>query len=189
MKRICVYCASNAGANPAYAVAARAMGTLLAERGITLVFGGGRVGLMGEVADSALAAGGEVIGVMPQALVQREAAHQGLTQLHIVNSMHERKALLAEMADGFIALPGGIGTLEELFETWTWAQLGVHAKPIGMLDVEHYWESMLRFFDHMGAEGFLRTYTRELLLVDDRAEGLLSRMETYVAPGVRQWLT
>jgi uncharacterized protein (TIGR00730 family) len=188
MQRICVFCASNPGHNPAYMQLAASLGQLLAERGQTVVFGGGRVGLMGALADAALAAGGQVIGVMPHALVQREAAHRGLTALHIVDSMHERKAMLAELSDGFIALPGGIGTLEELFETWTWAHLGVHAKPIGLLDVANYWQSLVHFLDHMGAEGFLRPNTREVLLIDDSAPMLLDRMASYVAPAVTRWV-
>jgi uncharacterized protein (TIGR00730 family) len=188
MKRVCVFCASNPGHNPVYLSLARMLGQTLAERGQTVVFGGGRVGLMGALADAALAAGGEVIGVMPHALVQREAAHRGLTHLHIVDSMHERKAMMSELSDGFIAMPGGIGTLEELFETWTWGHLGVHAKPIGLLDVADYWKSLVQFLDHMGTEGFLRPNTRELLLVDDDAESLLKRMSAYVAPPVTQWV-
>ena len=189
MHRICVFCASNPGSKPEYMELARTLGRLLAQQQITVVFGGGRVGLMGALADAALQAGGEVIGVIPHALVQREAAHRALTQLHIVDSMHERKAMLAELADGFIALPGGIGTLEELFETWTWAQLGVHAKPIGLLDVAGYWESLVQFLDHMGREGFMRPYTRELLLTEDNADRLLVRMREHVAPQVTRWVS
>lgn len=188
MQRICVFCASNPGHNPAYLELARLLGRLIAERGQTVVFGGGRVGLMGALADAALAAGGEVIGVMPHALVQREAAHRGLTQLHIVDSMHERKAMLSELSDGFIAMPGGIGTLEELFEVWTWGHLGVHAKPIGLLDVANYWQSLMEFLDHMGSEGFMRPNTRELLLIDANASRLIERMTSYVAPRVTQWV-
>ena len=188
MHRICVFCASNPGHNPAYLALTRDLGALLAQRGQTLVFGGGRVGLMGALADAALAAGGEVIGVMPHALVQREAAHRGLTRLHIVDSMHERKAMMSELADGFIALPGGIGTLEELFEVWTWGHLGVHAKPIGLLGVAGYWSSLVAFLDHMGQEGFMRPNTRELLLIEHDPANLLERMATYVAPPVTQWV-
>ena len=188
MQRICVFCASNPGHNPAYLELARSLGVLIAERKQALVFGGGRVGLMGALADGALSAGGEVIGVMPHALVQREAAHRELTTLHIVDTMHERKAMLAELSDGFIAMPGGIGTLEELFETWTWGHLGVHAKPLALLDVANYWKSLVLFLDHMGLEGFLRPNTRELLLIDDNASRLLDRMARYVAPSVTQWV-
>lgn len=189
MHRVCVFCASNPGTKPEYMELARSLGRLLASQKVTVVFGGGRVGLMGALADAALQAGGQVIGVMPHALVQREAAHRGLTELHIVDSMHERKAKLAELADGFIALPGGIGTLEELFETWTWAQLGVHAKPIGLLDVAGYWELLVQFLNHTGNEGFMRPYTRELLLTDDDAARLLTRMRAHVAPQVMQWVS
>ncbi|MEP6765747.1 MAG: TIGR00730 family Rossman fold protein [Gemmatimonadaceae bacterium] len=188
MQHICVYCASNPGVRPAYVQAARDLGALIAARGATVVYGGGRVGLMGALADGALQAGGKVIGVMPHALVEREAAHQSLTELHIVNSMHDRKAMLATLADGYIALPGGIGTLEELFETWTWAQLGVHNKPIGMLNVANYWNTMTQFFEQMGNEGFLRSHTRELVLIDDNATNLLQRMEDHVPPTVTQWV-
>lgn len=188
MEHVCVYCASNPGNNPAYIELAQTLGRLLAARGHTVVFGGGRVGLMGALADAALGAGGKVIGVMPHALVQREAAHRGLTELHIVDSMHERKAMLAQLADGFIALPGGIGTLEELFETWTWGHLGVHNKPIGLLDVAGYWHSLVEFLDHVGTEGFMRPNTRDLLLNDDDATRLLDRMSAYVAPAVTRWV-
>lgn len=188
MQHICVFCASNPGHNPAYLQLARSLGTLIAQRNQTVVFGGGRVGLMGALADGALSAGGEVIGVMPHALVQREAAHRELTELHIVDTMHERKAMLAELSDGFIAMPGGIGTLEELFETWTWGHLGVHAKPIALLDVAEYWKSLVTFLDHVGEEGFMRPNTRELLLVDDNAARLLDRMTAYAPPPVTQWV-
>ena len=188
MQHICVFCASNPGHNPVYLELARTLGTLIAQRGQSVVFGGGRVGLMGALADAALSAGGEVIGIMPHALVQREAAHHGLTKLHIVDSMHERKAMMSELSDGFIAMPGGIGTLEELFETWTWGHLGVHAKPIALLDTANYWKSLIEFLDHMGQEGFMRPNTRELLLIDDKAPRLLDRMTAYVAPPVTQWV-
>ncbi|MEO7363191.1 MAG: TIGR00730 family Rossman fold protein [Gemmatimonadaceae bacterium] len=188
MQRICVFCASNPGHNAAYLALARSLGALMAERQHTVVFGGGRVGLMGALADGALSAGGEVIGVMPHALVQREAAHRELTKLHIVDTMHERKALMSELSDGFIAMPGGIGTLEELFETWTWGQLGVHAKPMALLDVADYWKSLVMFLDHVGQEGFMRPNTRELLLIDTDATRLLTRMTEFVAPPVTQWV-
>lgn len=168
--------------------AARALGALIATRGSTVVYGGGRVGLMGALADGALQVGGQVIGVMPHGLVEREAAHRGLTELHVVNSMHDRKAMMASLADGYIALPGGIGTLEELFETWTWAQLGVHNKPIGLLNVENYWNTMTQFFEQMGTEGFLRSHTRELVMIDDNATNLLQRMHTCVPPAVTKWI-
>lgn len=168
---------------------ARTVGRQLASAGVSVVFGGGRVGLMGALADGVLERGGKIIGVMPHALVQREAAHHGLSELHIVDSMHERKAMMADLSDGFIALPGGIGTLEELFETWTWAQLGVHTKPLGLLDVADYWKSLVEFLDHMGAEGFMRPYTRELLLIDNDIDQLLQRMRAHSAPQVTRWVS
>jgi uncharacterized protein (TIGR00730 family) len=188
LKRLCVYCASNDGRQPAYLDAARIFGRLLASRGIVVAYGGGRVGLMGALADAALAAGGEVIGVMPHALVQREVAHRGLTSLHVVDSMHERKAMLADMADAFVALPGGIGTLEEFFETWTWAQLGVHRKPVGLLDVHGFWQPLVALVDHMEAEGFLRGSPRESLIVRGDPLVMLDALIAFDPPDVRQWL-
>ncbi len=152
------------------------MGRALVERDLGLVFGGGRVGLMGAVADAVLAAGGEAIGVIPEALVQRELAHQGLTRLHVVGSMHERKALMADLADAFVALPGGFGTLDELAEILTWAQLGIHAKPIGLLDVDAYFAPLLAFFDRAAADGFLRTEHRRLLRLAGDADDLLAAL-------------
>jgi uncharacterized protein (TIGR00730 family) len=186
--RLCVYCASNDGADPAYLDAARRLGRALAERGIHLVYGGGRVGLMGAVADAALDAGGLVTGVMPHALVQREVAHHGLTQLHVVDSMHTRKAMLLDMADAFVALPGGIGTLEEFFETWTWAQLGVHRKPVGLLDVQGFWRPLVSLLDHLGTQGFLRGTPRDWLLVHDDVEPMLDALHAFEPPAVRRWL-
>jgi uncharacterized protein (TIGR00730 family) len=188
MKRICVFCGSNPGASPAYARAAAGMGALLAGRGLTLVYGGGRVGLMGVLADSVLAAGGRVIGVIPNALKDRELGHAGLTELRVVSSMHERKALMAELADGFIALPGGIGTMEEWFEVWTWGQLGIHAKPLGLLDVEGYFDPLHAFLDRMVTEHFLTPAYRAMALVEEDPEVLLDRMAEYVPPQVRKWL-
>lgn len=187
LQRLCVYCASNDGARPGYLAAARALGSLMAQRGLVLVYGGGRTGLMGAVADSALAAGGCVEGVMPHGLVEREVAHQELSALHVVDSMHERKAMMAEMGDAFLALPGGLGTLEELFETWTWAQLGVHNKPVGLLDVDGYWQPLLRMMEHVDREGFLRGAPQEWLVIDDDVERLLQRLEQFQSPSVRPW--
>lgn len=187
IQRVAVYCASNAGVRPEYVECARALGALLAQRGLTVVYGGGRVGLMGALADAALAAGGEVIGVMPHGLVQREVAHHGLTALRVVDSMHERKAMIAELADVFITLPGGVGTLEEFFETWTWAQLGVHRKPIGLLDVSGYWAPLLALLEHVEAEGFLRGNPREWLVVSDDASSMLTELQRFQAPAVRRW--
>jgi uncharacterized protein (TIGR00730 family) len=187
-QRIAVYCASNDGARPVYLEAARTMGTVLAEQGLAVVYGGGRVGLMGALADGAMAAGGEVIGVMPHGLVQREVAHHGLTALHVVDSMHERKSLIAELADGFIAMPGGVGTLEEFFETWTWAQLGVHGKPVGLLDTEGFWGPLERLLDHVEAEGFLRGTPRQWLVREAEPAALLDALRRFEPPVVRRWL-
>jgi len=164
LQSICVFCGSSAGARAEYAAAARAMGELLAQRGIRLVYGGGNVGLMGVLADAALAAGGKVIGVIPQMLVDRELAHRGISELLIVGSMHERKALMAELSDAFIALPGGMGTFEELCEVLTWAQLGIHAKPVGILNAQGYYDALIQLFDRALSEQFLRPEHRRLLL-------------------------
>jgi hypothetical protein len=177
VRRICVFCGASSGRFPAYAAAARSVGTALAGRGIGLVYGGGRVGLMGVVADAALAGGGEVIGVIPQELVDRELAHAGLTELHVVGSLHERKARMAEMADGFIALPGGFGTLDELFEQLTWSQLGLHSKPIGLFDVEDYWRPLIALARHATEEGFVRESDLAAIAVGGDPEGLLDRLE------------
>ena len=177
MQRVCVFCGASSGRLPAYADAARAFGAAAAARGLGVVYGGGRVGLMGAVADAALAAGGEVIGVIPQELVDRELAHGGLTELHVVNSLHERKALMADLADGFVALPGGFGTLDELLEQLTWSQLGLHAKPIGLYDVEDYWRPLIALARHATEEGFVRESDLTLIAVGNDAEGLLDRLE------------
>jgi uncharacterized protein (TIGR00730 family) len=170
------------GANPVYVEAARAMGRLLAQCGLGLVYGGGDVGLMGILADSALAAGGEVIGVIPEALLKLEVGHPDLAELRVVGSMHERKAMMAEMADAFIALPGGIGTLEELFEVWTWGQLGLHTKPLGLLDVGGYFSHLRAYLDHMVAEGFLKERHRAMARISDDPAVLLSLLSAYEAP-------
>jgi uncharacterized protein (TIGR00730 family) len=188
MKRLCVFCGSSPGASPAYLDGARAVGRLLAARGIGLVYGGGRVGLMGAVADSVLAAGGEVIGVIPHGLLVREVGHTGLSDLRVVESMHERKALMADLADGFMALPGGIGTLEEFCEILTWAQLGVHGKPVGLLDLDGYYAPLLALLDHMVAHGFMRTTDRARVLVAPTAEDLLAQFAAYVPPPTKKWL-
>ncbi|MBS7545492.1 TIGR00730 family Rossman fold protein [Ancylobacter oerskovii] len=188
MRRICVFLGSNAGRRAEYAEAAAAVGTTLARQGIGLVYGGASVGLMGILADAALAAGGEVIGVIPRGILEREVAHKGLADLRIVDSMHERKALMAELSDAFVALPGGAGTLEELFEVWTWAQLGSHEKPCAVLDVAGYFERLLGFVDHMVAEGFMRAEHRDMLLVAGDPESLLARLRDYRAPQVAKWI-
>ena len=173
---ICVYCGSRHGTRPEYTAAARALGKAIGERGWQLVYGGGKVGLMGEVADAVLAAGGRVVGVIPESLEKLEVGHTGLTELHVVPTMHVRKQMMAERADAFIALPGGIGTLEELFEVWTWFQLKYHDNPIGLLDTAGYWQSLLGFMDHTVAEGFLSPAMRELVLVGSEPEALLERV-------------
>ena len=182
MERLCVFCGSSLGHDPAYAVAAAQLGRMLAQRGIGLVYGGGRVGLMGVLADAALAAGGEVIGVIPQALLERELGHRGLTELRVVDSMHARKALMGELAGGFIALPGGIGTLEELFEVWSWAQLGLHRKPCGLLDVDGFFARLVGFLDGQVEEGFIHPAYRAMLAVASTPEELLDAFAAYEPP-------
>jgi uncharacterized protein (TIGR00730 family) len=175
--RVVVYCGSRAGLRESYRAAARALGRAIGERGWQLVYGGGRVGLMGEVAEATLAAGGRAVGVITEALMQREVGHSGLHELHIVGTMHQRKQMMAERADLFVALPGGIGTLEELYETWTWRQLGYHARPIGLLNVEGYYDALLEFMDHTVAEGFLAREQRRTLCVGTDPVALLDALE------------
>src|SRR5689334_15271134 len=188
LQRICVYAGSNAGADPAYGRGAEALGRELARRGIGLVYGGGHVGLMGAVADAVLGAGGEAIGIIPEALMRRELGHRGLTELRVVGSMHERKAQMAELADGFVALPGGIGTLEELVEVMTWSQLGIHAKPCGVLDVGGFYAGLQAVLDHMVAEGFLHPGHRAGLLAEREPGLLLDRLAGWEPPDVHKWL-
>ena len=188
MRHVCLYAGSNPGTDPAYADAARELATLLAERGIGVVYGGGKVGLMGVIADAALAAGGEVIGVMPQALIDREIGHPGLTELKVVASMHERKAQMADLADAFVAVPGGIGTLEELIEVYTWSQLGIHEKACGLLNVRGYYDGLVAFLDHAVAAGFLRPQHRAVLSVADDPAALLDALAAYEPPRVAKWL-
>lgn len=188
MKSICVFCGSSTGNDLAYADAAAALGGALAESDITLVYGGGHVGLMGVVADAALEAGGKVIGVMPRALIEREIGHTGLTKLHVVASMHERKALMSELSEGFIALPGGHGTLEEFFEVLTWAQLGEHKKPCGLLNVSGFYEPLLSALDHMTKSGFVSEEHRKLVLVEKTPDPLLQAFETYRPPATAKWI-
>ena len=176
MKRICVFCGSRDGRAPTYRDAARALGTAIAASGIELVYGGGGRGMMGAVADAALAAKGRVIGVIPRDLFQREFLHGGLTELHAVNGMHERKTLMAELSDGFIALPGGIGTMDELFEMWTWTQLGIHAKPSVLLNVDGYYDSLIAFLDEMADAGYLGPGQRAILRSAETAGDALSRL-------------
>ena len=188
LRRICVFCGSSTGRNPSYRRLADQLGRTLAARGLGLVYGGGRVGLMGAVADGALAAGGEVIGVIPQALIDREIGHRGLTELRVVDSMHERKALMTELADGFIALPGGIGTLEELFEVWTWAQLGLHSKPCGLLDSDGFFGPLVGFLDHLVVTGFVQPQYRAMLHTAESPEELLAAFTAYQAPLGARWV-
>ena len=164
------------------------MGRFLATSGRRLVYGGGRTGLMGALAEGALAAGGEVVGIMPRHLVDREVAHTGLSQLHVVGSMHERKALLADLSDGFLAMPGGLGTMEELFEVWTWGQLGLHRKPYGLFEVEGFFAPLLSFLDHAVTERFIRQEYRDLLVVDDDPAALVARMEGVEPPALPRWI-
>jgi uncharacterized protein (TIGR00730 family) len=174
--RLCVFCGSSFGSREVYRAGTEAFGGLLAQRRIELVYGGARVGLMGALADAVLAGGGRVVGVIPEALQEREIAHAGLTELHVVASMHERKALMASLSDGFVALPGGIGTLEELFEVWTWSQLGLHAKPCALLDIGGFYTGLAAFLDHVVTEGFLKPQQRKALILEADAEALLERL-------------
>jgi uncharacterized protein (TIGR00730 family) len=187
-KRICVFCGSNPGARPAYAEAAASLAKHLVDRGFSIVYGGSNVGLMGTLADTALKAGGEVIGVIPQALVRKEVAHQGLSRLHIVTTMHERKALMAELSGGFIALPGGFGTFDELCEILTWAQLGIHSKPCGVLNIEGYFDGLLSFFDHAVAEQLLKPAHRGIVIADSQPGTLLDRMLESHPPVEHKWI-
>lgn len=183
---ICIYCGSRSGDDPAFAAAAHAVGRAIGERGWQLVYGGGRVGLMGEVANAALDAGARVVGVIPRALVEREQGHRGLDELIVVDTMHERKRLMAMHSDAFVALPGGIGTFEELFETWTWLQLGYHAKPVGVLNVACYYDGLLAFVEHAVARGFMTRAQRELLHTGVEAAALLEQLAALArraAPG------
>jgi uncharacterized protein (TIGR00730 family) len=177
VKSVCVFCGASSGRSPAYAEAAGAFGDAVARRGLTLVFGGGRVGLMGSVADAALAAGGDVVGIIPQSLVDRELAHAGVTRLEVVETLHERKARMAELADAFVALPGGFGTLDELLEQLTWSQLGIHASPVGLLDVEGYWRPLIALARHATEEGFVRESDLAAIAVADDPAALLDRLE------------
>ena len=188
MKRVCVYCGSSPGNQPIYREMAEAMGALLARRGIGLVYGGGNVGLMGIVADAALAGGGEVIGVIPGALADREIAHAGVRDLRVVDSMHTRKALMAELSDAFIAMPGGVGTFEEFFEAVTWTQLGVHRKPCGLLNVGGFYTPLAAFIDQAVTEGFIKPIHRAMIVVDDDPERLLNSLATVKLPDVPKWI-
>ena len=188
MERICVFCGANSGSRPEYAQAARRLGQAIAARGLGLVYGGGKVGLMGILADAALAAGAEVDGVIPEALMQREVGHGSVTRLHVVRSMHERKALMAELSDGFVILPGGFGTLEEVFEVLTWSQLGLHEKGSVFLDVLGYWNGLLGTLDAMQGEGFLKPEHRLLAMRSDDPEQALDMLAAFRPPPVTKWI-
>jgi len=188
VKRVCVFSGSSPGGDLAYRAAATDLGHRLAERGIELVYGGASVGLMGAVADAAMEGGGHVIGVIPQSLVDREIAHPGIDDLRVVESMHERKALMADLSDAFVALPGGVGTLEELFEVYTWNQLGLHAKPLGLFNVRGYYDGLARFHDHAVAERFVTPQHRAMLLVGEELDELLDGLEAWQAPRQPKWI-
>jgi uncharacterized protein (TIGR00730 family) len=189
MARICVFCASTPGARPDYADGARALARAIVQGGHSLVYGGGNVGLMGVVADAVLALGGEVTGVIPHALMAREIGHGGVTRLHVVDSMHERKALMADLSDAFVALPGGVGTFEELFEAITWTQLGLHRKPCGVLNVGGFYDGLLAFLDHAWTEGFIKPETRAIVVAGTDPADLLARMLATEIPPVPRWIT
>lgn len=188
IKRICVFCGSNAGNDPRYQEVARRLGAMLALEEIDLVYGGGSVGLMGVLADAVLEGGGHAIGVIPQALWNREVGHTGLSQVHIVDSMHERKRMMAELSDAFIALPGGLGTLEEIFEVWTWAQLGIHRKPVGFLDVAGFYEPLQDFLDRAVVAGFIKREHRAAALYETAPDRLLQLLLDYEPPVVEKWI-
>lgn len=188
IRRLAVFCGSNPGARPDYVDGARALGRLLSERGIGIVYGGASVGVMAALAEAVLDELGEIIGVIPKMLVEREVAHRALTDLRVVGSMHERKALIAELSDGFVALPGGIGTLEEFFEIWTWAQLGMHQKPCGLLNIAGYFDPLLAFLDRAVEEKFVREVHRSMVIVESSPQALLERFEAYVPPNVVKWI-
>ena len=189
MKRLCVFCGSSVGRNAAYAEAATELGTLLATRGVGLVYGGGNVGLMGVIADAALAAGGEVIGVIPRALADREIAHIGCTELRIVDSMHTRKAMMADLSDAFVAMPGGVGTFEEFFEAITWTQLGLHRKACGLLNVADFYTPLATFIDQAVADGFIKPVHRAAIVVDHDPARLLDTLSTLVLPDAPKWIS
>lgn len=188
LKNLCVYCGSNPGNRPDYVEGARELARELVKRDIGLVYGGASVGIMGAVADAVLAQGGRVIGIIPEGLMRKELGHRNLTELHVVSSMHERKTMMAERSDGFIALPGGAGTLEEIFETWTWAQLGMHEKPCGLLNVAGYYDLLAGFLNHALQESFMRAEHRAMLIVENDPAALLDRYADYTPPTVSKWI-
>lgn len=188
MKSIAVFCGSKPGNLPLYSESARQLGNLLGERKIKMIYGGAKIGLMGEIADAVLRAGGDVVGVLPDFLRNREIKHEGLTELYTVGTMHERKALMNQLCDGVIAMPGGIGTLDEVFEMLTWGQLGLHQKPIGFLNVNGYYDSLLNFVDRVIEDGFMNESNKNLFVVNRTPEGLLADMDSFQGPEFRQWL-
>ena len=188
MKRICVYCGANPGRNPGYVMAAKHLGESLAVNGIGLVYGGSGLGIMGAVADGVTGKGGEATGIMPRDLLKKETPHSELAELKIVNSMHERKALMVKLSDGFAALPGGLGTMEELFEVWTWAQLGFHRKPCALFNVHSYYDPLIAFLDQAVEEGFVKAKHRSMLIVEDDPENLIAQLQSYRPPEVERWL-
>jgi uncharacterized protein (TIGR00730 family) len=188
MKSICIFCGSNWGNREEYKQAASAISREIARRGYTLVYGGAGVGLMGACADAALAEGGKVIGILPEALKEKEVDHKGLTELHLVSSMHERKAMMAELSDGFISIPGGAGTMDEMFEIWTWGMLGWHDKPSALMNVEGYYDDLIKFLDKTAEEGFVRKAHREMLIIDSDAKSILDQMENYEPPQGSKWI-
>ncbi len=187
MRSICVFCGSSAGRNSTYKGAAVDLGRLLAQKNLRLIYGGGNIGLMGEIAQSVIQGGGSAIGVIPQFLVEKELVYDKLTEIRVVDTMHERKATMAELADAFIAMPGGFGTLEETVEVLTWAQLGLHEKPIGLLNIDGYYSHLNQFFEHMIAEGFLLGEYKNMLLVEDNPDALLNSLSTYKVPDIDKW--
>ncbi len=185
MKSICVFCGARMGSEPKYRELATLAGVAIAEAGLTIVYGGGRVGLMGAVADSALAAGGKVIGIIPKFLAEKEVEHKGLTEIHVVASMHERKTMMEELSDAFVALPGGAGTLEEIFEQWTWAQLGIHTKPIGFLNADGYYDPLVEMIQRMRVAEFIQSELVDMLVIDDDIQSMIARFRSYNPPQKR----
>ena len=188
IKRLCVYCGSSPGRRPEYARAARELAGIMVENGIDLVYGGASVGIMGEIADAILKNGGKVIGIIPKGLFVKEVAHTGISELREVGSMHERKATMAELSDAFVALPGGLGTIEEFFEIWTWAQLGMHRKPCGLLNVGRYYDKLIDFINHAVSEQFIKEKYRSMVFVEEQPDILMQKLESYEAPEIEKWI-
>ncbi len=189
MNRICVFCGSKTGSEPLFLEMAIRLGQVLAERGLDLVYGGASIGLMGAVADSVIAGGGKVVGVIPEAMSSKEVAHDGLTEMHVVSSMHERKSMMARLADAFVALPGGFGSFEELLEMITWAQLGIHRKPVGILNVSGYYDPLIQLFERAIEEGFIKPRNRQLFVIEREPDRLLQTLVAHRLPEVKRWIT